>query len=186
MKLSGLRRAIIPVVVIVAAISFYFILRKPAPKPLWTAEKVIQHLQNNSLNVDNVNTNYATLPQNLPKASTITCRVHVIFTIHDILNKAYPNNQLFICDSLEDEGTLYGAYETQVSQFVSFELYSSGAISLIDFLQGYDRQPTQSVLISNRTAHVTLVLDPAVTPDLATEYKIALLTLGMQYVGPSE
>ena len=169
----------------VIAAGLFFVLQRPSAPALWTTDAVIKHFQDNYLKVENVNTNYAALPQNLPKASDISCRIHIIFTIRDISNNEIPNNQLFICDAPPYELTLFRAYEAQVSQFVNFQTYYSSDFLPLDFLQGYDRQATQSILISNATAHVTLVLSPAVPPELATEYKISLLTLGMQYVGPA-
>src|SRR5262249_28872652 len=148
MRISKRGTVVILVVVIVAAIGLFFILRKPAPPPrLWTADAVFKHLQDNYLTVENITTNYAALPPDLPNTSNITCRVHVIFTIRDILNNAIPNNQLFICNSPQDVSTLFQVYETQVSQFVSIHPYLDGRVVLADFLQGYDRQATQSILI---------------------------------------
>src|SRR5262249_723787 len=136
MRISKRGAVVILVVVIVAAIGLFFILRKPAPPPrLWTADAVFNHLQDNYLTVENITTNYAALPQNLPNTSGITCRVHLILTIPDILNNTIPNSQLSIGTTPQDSSTLFKFKKPQISDFLAPPLYLDVRLFLAYFLR---------------------------------------------------
>lgn len=143
--------------VIVIGIILVFQAR-PQPR-LWTAVAVFKHLDDYGLRVKNVNTDFAALPPNLAPDPSTTCREHVVFSIV-AGDSEIPNNQLFVCDRIQDLGGL--------------SLRFAGVVK------------NPYTLISNDNALVMLVLNPDLSEGISVLYKVTFATLGMKYVGPPD
>jgi hypothetical protein len=158
MKLPRQILLLLVLLVIVGALAAVFLFVQPASPRPWTTTDVIKHLQAQGLSVENPNTDYAALPENLQRDQDMPCRERIVFSIREV-----PYNQLFVCDTIQQVGDLQ-----------------------LRYLQSIVKETNNPhVVMANSRALVVLVLNPTIDREVAFLYEKALITLGVKYVGPT-